>query len=134
MIGIRQCSLTRLLAVYLAIICFVIASLPRQSLAFMIASQTDEMVFDRQSDVSTIQRILESKAVSEKLASLGLTKDEIDKRIDRLTDTELHQFANQLDSIYAGGDSGVGIIITLLIIVVLVLVILNLTGHKIILK
>ncbi|MBI5681692.1 MAG: PA2779 family protein [Deltaproteobacteria bacterium] len=134
MIGIRQCFLIRPLALYLAIMCFLIASLPRQSLAFIISSQTDERVFDRQSDVSTIQRILESKAVSQKLSSLGLTKDEIDKRIDRLTDSELHQFASQLNSIYAGGDSGVGIIIALLLIVVLVLVILNLTGHKVVLK
>lgn len=133
MFSIRHSSLTRLLAVYLAIMCFVIASLPRESFAFIVASQTDDSVFDRQVDISTVQRILESKAVSEKLASIGLTKEEIDERITRLTDTELHQFANQLNSIYAGGD-GVGIVISLLLIVVLVLVILNLTGHKIVLR
>lgn len=134
MINIKRHFSVRLLAVYLAIACFVVAGIPRHSLAFIISSYTEENIFDREKDTSAIQRILESKAVSQKLSSLGLTKDEIDERINRLTDTELHQFASQINSIYAGGDSGVGIIISLLIIVILVLTILHLTGHKIVLK
>lgn len=132
--AIRKWFFTRPLAIYLAFACFIIASVPSNSSAFIIPSQTAQTAFDRSNDMSTVQRALESKAVSQRLSELGLTMDEINKRINNLTDSDLHQFASRLDSIHAGGDGGIGIIIAVLLVVVLVLVILNLTGHKIIVK
>jgi len=132
---IRRWFFTRPLAVYLAFACLIIGSVPSESLAFIISSQTGQQtIFDRQHDLNIMQRVLESKAVSQRLSELGLSMEEINKRINNLTDEELHQFASQIDNIYAGGDSGLGIIISILLIIVLVLTILHLTGHKIIVK
>ena len=130
---IRKSFFTKSLAMYLAFALFVIGSLPAQSLAYMVGSQAGEVVFDRIGDMANVQRVLESKAVSQRLSELGLTMEEIKVRLANLTDAELHQFATSIDSIHAGGD-GLGVVISILLIIVLVLTIFHLTGHKIIVK
>lgn len=110
---------------------FIIGSVPSQSMAYVIGSETQ--VTTRADDMARVQRVLESKMVSERLSEIGLTPDEINARIDKLTDPELHSFAAQLDSLYPGGDA-VGAVIGLLIIVILVILILKLLDKKIVIK
>jgi hypothetical protein len=87
--------------------------------------------YDRASDLEKIQKTIETKAISERLKQLGFTSEEISKRLNQLSDTQIHQIALKLDTIKVGGDA-LGVIIALLVIAILVVVLLNLTGHKVI--
>jgi hypothetical protein len=113
-----------------------IGLIPAQSMAYVMgvdtASSTVERGMDRAADMATAQRVLESKLVGKRLVQAGLTTDEVQGRLNALSDAELHQFAGTLDALYPGG--GVGVIVSILVIVVLVLVILKITDHKIIIK
>ena len=119
------------LALYLAIACFVIAGIPRDSLAYLVESQPAS--YSRVADMDKIQRVLESKMVSQRLQELGLSPDEINSKLAGLGDAEIHQFASRLDSLMPGGDMLIDIM-ALLVIAILVLVILHLLGYKVIIK
>ena len=119
------------LALYLAIACFVIAGIPRDSLAYLVESQPAS--YSRVADMDKIQRVLESKMVSQRLQELGLSTDEINSKLAGLGDAEIHQFASRLDSLMPGGDMLIDIM-ALLVIAILVLVILHLLGYKVIIK
>ena len=119
------------LALYLAIACFVIAGIPRDSLAYLVESQPAS--YSRGADMDKIQRVLESKMVSQRLQELGLSPDEINSKLAGLGDAEIHQFASRLDSLMPGGDMLIDIM-ALLVIAILVLVILHLLGYKVIIK
>lgn len=109
-----------------------IGAVPARSLAYMVGTEAVASPV-RAQDMANVRRILESKLVAGKLIEAGLTPTEIQTRLDKLTDDELHDFSKQLDSVYPGAD-GLGVIIALLIIVILVMVILKLADKKIIIK
>jgi hypothetical protein len=107
---------------------------PTDSRALFLSSDAvfEARVSDRGSDLQTLQRILQSKQIRQRLSDLGLTEEEIGLRLAKLTDDQIHQLATRLDSLYAGQGDGLGTIILLLVIAILVVVLLQLTGHKII--
>lgn len=78
----------------------------------------------REIDEAKVKRALENKIVAEKLMSHGLTRDEVLKKLDSMSDEQVHQMASLSDKIPAGGDAGLGIVITILVIVALVLLII----------
>ena len=126
----------RQIAVILAFTMLVIGAVPTKSMAIVV--NTDAVVaasaeHSREADIARIQRVLESKLVSDRLQQTGLTQDEIQGKIKNLSNEEVHSFASQLESLYPGGD-GFGIVIALLIIVILVMVILKLADRKIIIR
>ena len=122
----------RQIALVLAFAVLVIGSIPARSMAYVVG--VDEAApQSRVSDMERAQRVLESKLVSAKLAQMGISSEEVNTRLDKLSDSELHQFAKKVDSLYPGGD-GLGIVIALLIIIILVMVILKLSDRKIIIK
>lgn len=84
---------------------------------------------DRNIDIEKIRQVIEMKMVGERLGQLGLTQDEIQTRLNRLDDQQLHKFALQLDDLKVGGDGGAGIAIVVLLIVVLFLMIVMLTRY-----
>lgn len=119
------------IALYLAFISFLIASIPQNSWAFFI--ETETLSYSRKADMDKIQRALESEMVSQRLSELGISMDEINSKLNRLSDADIHQFASQMDSLMPGGDAIITIM-GLLVIVILVLVILQLTGYKVLIK
>ncbi len=124
----------RTTALVLALTVFAITSIPARSLAYMVSTESamsSQMESSRDADMARAQRVLESKVVSTKLTEMGLTTDEVNSRLDKLTDEELHSFASQVDGLYAGGGA-MGFIIGVLVIVILVLALLHVTGHKVI--
>ena len=127
---IRTMFILKPVALYLAFAFFLIASIPQNSWAYLVDAQT--LNHSREADINKIQRVLESKMVSQRLSELGFSMDEINSKLQQLNDADVHQFASHLDSLMPGGD--LGIIIGLLVIVILVLVILQMTGHKVIVK
>ncbi|HEY4708357.1 MAG TPA: PA2779 family protein [Thermodesulfobacteriota bacterium] len=126
----------RQIAAILAFTMFMIGAIPTRSMALVV--DTDAVVaasaeHSREADIARIQRVLESKLVSDRLGQTGLTPDEIQGKIKNLSDEEVHSFASQLDSLYPGGDA-LGLVIAILIIVILVMVVLKLADRKIIIR
>ena len=108
---LRLC-IRKSLAIYLIMALLVLGSLP-----------TDLMVgADRLADIQKIQSVLESKVVAQRLTDLGLSMQEVQQSMAKLTTEELHQIATNLDGLQAGGD--VGIIIAVLLVIALVLLII----------
>jgi hypothetical protein len=72
----------------------------------------------READMKTIQGTLESKVLRARLKEYGLTDAEINSRLSKLSDKQVHQFASRLHAANPGGDFT---LIGILIVVVLVL-------------
>jgi hypothetical protein len=124
----------RQIALVLAFTMLAIGTIPTKSMAFVVGSEAAVSGHSREADIARIQRVLESKLVSDKLSQAGLTQDEINGRMTQLSDEEMHSFASQLESVYPGADGGLGIVIGLLIVVILVIVILKLVDRKIVIR
>ena len=120
---------------YLVLCSLLLGFFTSDSMAILIPSvlpgAQGSSVTQRQSELEQIQVLLESKLISQRLNDLGLTADEIQARLAQLTDDQIHQIAQRLDSLLIGGD-GLGIVIALLVVAILVVIFLQITGHKII--
>jgi hypothetical protein len=116
---------------YLIAAMFIIGIAPRVDAGFSPSELMAVQQTDRAADLQKIQKVLEAKAVSERLGQLGLSQEEIRQRLSKLSDLQIHQAALQLDDLKIGGDA-LGVIIAVLVIAVLVIVILKLTGHRVI--
>lgn len=72
----------------------------------MVADDGTEMT-PRQTDELKVRRALEHKLVSERLKSAGLSQEQIDEKISRMSDEEVHKLASLSDRVPAGGHAGV---------------------------
>ena len=118
---------------YLVIAMFVIGITPRVYAGFSPSEFTSLAPAERSVELQKIQKFLEMKVVRERLREFGYTPDEIQSRLNQLSDPQIHQLALQVDNLKVGGD-GWEVIIALLVIALLVLVIIWLTGHKVVVK
>ncbi len=118
---------------YLAVAMFIIGIAPNVNASFSPSEQIALARIDRSADLQKIQTVLESKMVRDRLEKLGYTKEEIDSRLGMVSDQQIHQLALNLDQLKVGGDA-LGVVIALLVIAVLVVLLLQLTGHKVIVK
>jgi hypothetical protein len=89
---------------------------------------------DRSSDLQKVRKFLEMKRVGERLRELGLAPGEVQSRLDQLTDQQLHQLALRADDLTVAGDEGLGIIIALLGIAIIIVIVIQLTGHRVVVK
>ena len=119
---------------YLVVAMFVIGITPRVYAEFSPSEVVGVPQIDRGSDLGKIQNAIETKMIGERLKQIGLTSDEVLKKLSQLSDEQIHQLALQLDELKVGGDGGwavFGIIIVLAAIAVLVI---YLTGHKVVIQ
>ena len=116
---------------YLVIAMFIIGVAPRVDAGLVESEITSLMQVDRTAELGKIQKLLETKAVSNRFEQFGYTQKEVQERLTQLSDQQIHQIATKLDDLKIGGD-GAGIVIAILVVVILVIVILQLTGHKVI--
>ena len=117
---------------YLVAAMFIISIAPKVDAGFSPSEILALSQVERTADLQKIQKVLEVKAVSERLKQFGLTQDEIRTRLVNLSDQQIHQVALQLDDLKIGRGDALGVIIALLVIAVLVVVLLKLTGHRVI--
>jgi hypothetical protein len=117
---------------YLVIAMFIIGIAPRVDAGLAPSEIIAIAQVDRNTDLGNIQKVLEVKAIRERLTQFGFTQDEIQKRLTQLSDQQLHQISLQLDELRIGQDDAFAAIIAILVIVILVVVLLKLTGHKVI--
>jgi hypothetical protein len=117
---------------YLVIAMFIIGIAPRVDAGLAPSEIIALTQADRDADLGKIQKILETKAIGDRLAQFGLTQDEVQKRLAQLNDQQIHKIALQLDDLKIGQDDAIGVIIAVLVIIILVVVLLKITGHKVI--
>ncbi len=118
------------LSLYLIFAMFLL-TMPVQGWAMFIPAGPTTHV--RQADLDIIQRTLESNIVKQRLMDLGLSSEDTMTQISRLSDAQVHQLAENLDSLQAGAD-GVGVLIFLVLVAIIVVVILEATGHRVIVR
>lgn len=118
---------------YLIVLMIIIGITPKAQASFSPSGVIALSKTDRASDLTKIQAVIEQKMVRDRLEKYGLTKDEINTRLSQLNDQQVHNLALNLDQVRVGGDA-LGFIIALLIIAILVVVLIELTGHKVIVK
>jgi Flp pilus assembly protein TadB len=124
-------SFLKMLSLYL-VFAMVLISLPAQGWAMFIPVSQNAAA--RQADISSIQKTLESTMIKQRLMDFGLSPQEAMARINTLSDDQIHQFASQLDSLQAGADDGLGLLIFLLVVVIVTVVVLEATGHRVIVR
>ena len=125
--------LTKWMTWYLVMAMFVIGITPRVYAGFSPSEFTSLAPAERSAELQKIQKFLEMKVVRERLQDLGFTPAEIQSRLNQLSDPQIHQLALRVDNLKVGGDA-LGVIIVLLVIAILVIVIIQLTGHKVVVK
>ncbi|HXC61798.1 MAG TPA: PA2779 family protein [Nitrospiria bacterium] len=119
---------------YMIVAVAVLTVVPADVQAMFLPSGVDltqgDSSLDRQQNLERLQRLLESRLISQRLSDLGFSQGEVSSRLNRLSDEQVHFFSSHLESLQTGGD-GLGIIIALLVIAVLVVVLLEVTGHRV---
>ena len=122
----------RWIATVLVVVMGLVSFVPRVEASFVPSDQSDRSSSptSRQEDVATIQKALEQKLVQERLRDFGYTEEEIKSRLDQLSDTELHSFAAQLDTLAPAG-SGFEVAVIILLVALLIGLVLIITGHHV---
>jgi hypothetical protein len=87
----------------------------------------------READLQAVRQALEHKLVAQKLKDYGLTKTEVEAKLPRMSDSDMHQIALLSKKLPQGGDA-VGDIVVILIIVILVIVIIKLMNREIVVR
>lgn len=118
------------IAWHLVFAVLVLSIVPRAEGAFSPSESIALNGEQRAVDLEKIQAFLETKLVSQKLQDLGFSPVEIKQRLSQMSDQQLHDYAQKIDDIRAGGD-GVGIVIGVLVIIILVWFIMYLMGHRV---
>jgi hypothetical protein len=108
---------------------------PPPTHAALIGSQLSDgqVVSLRSADLDTVRQAIEHQLVAQRLADYGFSKEEVQLKLQSMSDAQLHQLASVADSLAEGAD-GLGVVVTILVIVLLVIVILKLSDKQIVIK
>jgi hypothetical protein len=112
----KNAVLTRQIAMLLVVLMGIFSVVPRIEASF-VPSEESFASSARHKDMAMVQKVLEQKLVKERLKALGYTDQEIDSRLDQLSDDEVHKFATQLDSLTSGGSTLVWLLVIALVII-----------------
>ncbi len=112
---------------------FFLGAVPKVEAGFVPSTTSTVSDSTRLADIDKIQRALETKVIKDKLEKLGLTSEEIQTRVNSLSDAQVHQLALKVDDINTGGDA-LGVIVVILVIAILVWVVFYLYGHRIVIR
>ena len=119
---------------YLVVAMFVIGITPRVYAGFSPSEVVGLSQVDRESDLQKIQNVIEMKMIGERLKQMGLTPDEIQKRLSQLSDQQIHQLALQLDELKVGGDAGWVVLGVLIVLAAIAVLVIYLTGHQVVIQ
>jgi hypothetical protein len=119
---------------YLVAAMLVIGVTPRAFAGFSPSEPVGLSPAERDSDLHKLRQFLEMKMVRERLKDYGFTGEEIQSRLDRLSDIQLHELALKLDDLQVGGDGGLGVLVALVAIALLVFVLVLLLQHRVVVK
>jgi hypothetical protein len=88
----------------------------------------------KSADLQKVRQFLEMKRVGERLRELGLAPGEVQSRLEQMDDRQIHELALRVDDLTVAGDSGLGIIISLLVIAILAVILVFLVQGRIAIK
>lgn len=100
---------------YLVFAMFLIGITPKVYAGFSPSDVLALSHVDRISDLERIQKILETKMIRKRLDQIGFSQHEIQTRLSKLNDQQIHQIALRLDEIRVGSSAGVVLGVLLLI-------------------
>ena len=121
-------------AVLLALWFFGLVAFPSIAAASLTPSKTSgpTAAINREVDLQAVQTALEHKLVVQKLKDYGVSASEVQARLPRMSDAEVHQVAMLSNKLPQGGDAiVVGGILAVLIVVILVIVLIHLLHHDV---
>jgi hypothetical protein len=125
--------LTNWVAWYMVTVMSLFGISPKVEAGFSPSEVIGQSQMDRSMDVEKVRKFLETKMIRERLHAFGFSQEEIQTRLNLLTDDQIHQVALKLDELKVAGDGGEAVIIVLLIAAVVLLVI-YLLGYRVVLK
>jgi hypothetical protein len=122
-------------AFLLAFWLFGLVAFPSVAGASMAPSKTSEGTAPagREADLQAVRQALEHKLVAQKLKDYGVSTSEVEARLPRMSDADVHQIALLSKKLPQGGDA-VGDIVIILIIVILVIVVIKLMNREIVVR
>jgi hypothetical protein len=126
-------KLTNWVLWYMVTVMFLFGITPKVEAGFSPSEVIGQSQMERSTDVEKIRKFLEAKMLRERLRAFGLSPEEIQTRLNQLTDDQIHQVALKLDELKVAGDAGEAVIIVLLIAAIVLLVI-YLLGYRVVLK
>ena len=109
----------------------IVASIPHNAVAYLPGS--DDISKARAHDMASIKRNLQSKVVSSKLRSMGFTEAEINDRLSKLSDAEVHSFAVKSDKL-SHGSGVVSVLILLALLALIGLTVLTSMGKRVVIR
>ena len=119
---------------YLVVAMFVIGITPRVYAGFSPSEVIGLSQVDRESDLQKIQNVIETKMIGERLKQMGLTPEEIQKRLSQLSNQQIHQLTLQLDELKVGGDAGWAVLSIIIVLAAIAVLVIYLTGHQIVIQ
>lgn len=127
---LRKPLLVLSVAVYLT---FFLTSPTLAGMVGSLASPDLQSSEIRAEEINKIQVALENELVRAKLSAYGLTTDEVNQKLDQMTDEQIHLLAQASDDLLAGGN-GVGLVIGILVVVLLVVLIIKLMDKTVVIR
>ena len=127
-------SWMKMISCYLVVAMFVIGITPRVYAGFSPSEAISILTFDRSSDLDRIRKALEMKMVQERLKAFGFTPNEIEKKINLLSDQKIHQLAVQLDELRVAGDGWAWLLVIIVLVAIGVIVYFYVTGHRVVIE
>jgi hypothetical protein len=123
------------LALTLAVWFFGLVAFPTVAAASLTPSKTSSPTasINREADLQAVRSALEHKLVAQKLKDYGVSSSEVQARLTRMSDAEVHQVAMLSKKLPQGGDDVlvVGGFVTILIVVILIIVLIHLLHHDV---
>jgi len=123
-------------ALILALWFFGLVVFPSVAAASLAPSKTSSGTSSasREANIQAVRQALEHKLVAQKLKDYGLSTSEVEAKLPRMSDADVHQIALLSKKLPHGGDDAVGTIVVILIIVILVIVIIKLMNKEVIVR
>ena len=87
--------------------------------AGMVGTETMVNTAQAQQDRAQIMNLLDRQDVQAQLMSHGVTAAQAKARVDSLSDAEAHTLAGQLNTLPAGSDSALGVIVLIFLVLLL---------------
>lgn len=120
----------------LATMMVVIASVPDDAVAGIVASRATDQTNFREQDLERIQGFLERKIVRQKLRDYGVSPQQAMDKVRRIGDKELHLLASRMERVPDGGsmvglDTGGALLILLAMAVLVAVIMIVLLGVKV---
>ncbi len=109
---------------YLRVLCITLSTLfagapAHPTYAGMIGTEHVLSKHQIANDRSRIQTALEREDVKQAFLQHGVNPEQVQKRLDQLTDEEIHQLANKFDQLPAASGAGEILLVTGLVVVIL---------------